>query len=204
MSPVLKQPYAGANHHFYVSKRTQLLPFPFVCTLCGTFLIHGANVRSYYIRTSLYLCSICASMTSHNAYLRHRQHILMRDIIRYHRLKQNSLLAPGRLRQKLRYLRAVVAGGVDKITGGEELRCGHCGCDDVLYLEVNHRNGGGAEEGRHRGHAKSLGQAILEGRPVVDLDILCGPCNRLEYLKRRFPGRKYPEVVWNPGPPSML
>jgi hypothetical protein len=69
------------------------------------------------------------------------------------------------------------------------LRCAWCGCDDIRALEVNHKNGGGTKEYREIG--PTLYRRIINGtRGVADLEILCSPDNRLEWLLRRFPDLK--------------
>jgi len=85
------------------------------------------------------------------------------------------------------------------------LRCARCGCDDWRLLEINHLNGGGCQEFKTHPHGPGpLYKAILDGkRSVVDLNLLCGPCNRLEYFERRFldvVGRT--EIKWTPAEAS--
>jgi len=67
--------------------------------------------------------------------------------------------------------------------------CVGCGCDDERILEINHKDGGGSREHETvwKGSRKFL-TAILRGiRSTADLNVMCGPCNRLDYLERRFP-----------------
>lgn len=81
-------------------------------------------------------------------------------------------------------------------------RCVRCGCDNLLVLEVNHKNGGGSMEFKKR-RSHSGGPTyglILKGlRETDDLEVLCRPCNAIDYIERRFPhlvGRL--KVTWLP------
>lgn len=189
------RPFAWANCQSLVQRRGELLPFPYVCVNCGSALI---DIRPYQLRNGRRFCETCRRREVHAVYLRYRPQILARGKARYYEIKQRGPVTASVIARKLKALRAVVAGGLDKITGQEDLRCAGCGCDDILFLEINHRNGGGTEEARVRGRMTTLAQSIIKGRQVHDLNILCGPCNRLEYLKRRYPGRSYPHVIWVP------
>lgn len=188
-----RRSFAWANHQSLLLRRAEILPFPYVCTNCGAVLV---DIKPYQLRNHEHLCDTCHKEASHADYLRYRTKILARSRERYYEIRKDSPVAASVLARKARVLRAIVAGGLDRVTGEEDLRCAGCGCDDILFLEVNHRNGGGSEEARIRGRMITLSQAIIKGRPVSDLNILCGPCNRLEYLRRRYPGRGYPKVVW--------
>jgi len=104
-------------------------------------------------------------------------------------------------KMRLQALRVVVAGGVNKVTGTEILKCENCGCDDVSLLQINHLNGGGYKEAKKtwgKGYTSNLWQRILHhGRDVSDLNLLCGPCNTLSYLKRMYPNKeRFPTVTW--------
>lgn len=187
-------PFSGANHRSLVQSRGEILPFPYVCLNCGAAII---EIKPYQFTNHRFFCLPCHKEI-HSTYLKYRNIILAREKENYHATKKLGPVVASVLTRKVRVLRAVVAGGLDKITGQEDVRCSNCGCDDILFLEVNHRNGGGSQEARARGRMITLGQSIAKGRRVHDLSILCGPCNRLEYLKRRYPGRDYPQVVWRP------
>lgn len=193
--PFHRLPYAGANHQYLVQLRAEILPFPYICRNCGATL---TDIKPYKFRDQRYLCDACHQKLNHASYLRYRPKTLARDKERYYGAKEGSPVAPSALIRKLKVLRAIVAGGLSDVTGREIVRCDNCGCDDIFFLEINHRNGGGTDERRTLGRNITLCQAVLKGRQVQDLNILCGPCNRLEYLKRRYPARHYPEVVWKP------
>jgi|SRR5579871_1471731 len=61
--------------------------------------------------------------------------------------------------------------------------CVNCGCDVYEILEVNHRNGGGAEHRRKKGVLRVL-YDILSGRlPKKDVEITCKICNALHYVR---------------------
>lgn len=115
-----------------------------------------------------------------------------------HRTELNRASREYQLRRKYAALQVVQAGGWGAATGEEVPRCSGCGCDDWELLEFNHRDGNGYAEGRANGDRNSRLEArIWAGtRGVEDLDLRCRPCNALEYLTRKFPGRAYPRVVW--------
>ena len=76
------------------------------------------------------------------------------------------------------------------------LICSNCGCNDINLLEINHMNGGGKKEldALKSGDLKYL---IINGsRKTDDLNLLCRPCNGLDYLERKF-GRLPLRVVWD-------
>lgn len=192
--PPVHRPFAYANHESRVQERRAVLPFPYVCVNCGSALV---NIESRRLMLSDYICDPCRKERSHATYLWCRDTILARGMDRYHRIKGSGPVTASVLTRKTKVLRAILAGGLDQITGDEDIKCSNCGCNEILFLEINHRKGGGTKESRLRGRMITLGQAIIKGRPVQDLNILCGPCNRLEYLKRRYPGRHYPHVLWS-------
>lgn len=83
------------------------------------------------------------------------------------------------------------------IAGTDKLQCIRCGCDDVRLLEINHKNGGGVKDQENRGGSNGISQAIVSGRRgVEDLEILCRPCNAIDYLERRY-GPLPMWVVWS-------
>lgn len=73
------------------------------------------------------------------------------------------------------------------ICGGNPC-CSRCGCSDIRFLEVNHKNGGGSKERRKavlRG--TTLYWDIFKGkRKTDDLEILCSPCNAVHYLELKY------------------
>lgn len=59
-----------------------------------------------------------------------------------------------------------------------------CGCDNLDFLEINHKNGGGRKDNLH-GH--KLQAAINNGsRDIEDLEVVCRVCNAWHYLKLKF------------------
>jgi len=61
-------------------------------------------------------------------------------------------------------------------------KCTNCGCDDYDALEINHKNGDGAQERAQRGR-KAWHLDILKGRRYTDdLEIMCRVCNNHHYL----------------------
>jgi hypothetical protein len=66
--------------------------------------------------------------------------------------------------------------------------CRRCGCTDIRILEVNHRQGGGRKEIVLNGGGNRMHLNILTGRRSVgDLEVLCRPCNAVDYIERKFP-----------------
>lgn len=77
-------------------------------------------------------------------------------------------------------------------------KCVYCGCDDVRFLEVNHKEGGGAKEAIMSGN--NFYWAIIKGRRNTDdLEIACRPDNALHYLKLKY-GKSADqfEILWKP------
>jgi hypothetical protein len=93
-----------------------------------------------------------------------------------------KLAARTRARRRLRML-TLIAGGPP--------RCARCGCDDLRFLEANHKNGGGGDEryikapgGARLPRGYDMQNAILNGtRRVDDLEVLCRPCNAIHWLE---------------------
>lgn len=72
---------------------------------------------------------------------------------------------------------------VFELLGGA--RC-KCGCDELSFLEINHKNGGGSKDLRSIGN--HLYDLILKGeRNPQDYEVLCRICNALDHLKRKNP-----------------
>lgn len=76
-----------------------------------------------------------------------------------------------------------------------EVRCVHCGCDDVDFLEFNHKNGGGCKEWRETGGTPIMDQVLTNKRVVDDLEILCRVCNARDYLERKYPNKPHKFLV---------
>lgn len=77
--------------------------------------------------------------------------------------------------------------------------CVRCGCDDIRFLEINHKNGGGTKEKKEYKTAIVFYRNILRGiRKVDDLEILCRICNAHHYLESRFGELPY-KIYYNKG-----
>lgn len=67
--------------------------------------------------------------------------------------------------------------------------CNRCRCDELDYLEFNHKNGGGAKEFRERAKIRKYSgmtdQLLTGKRRLDDLEVLCRVCNALEFLERK-------------------
>lgn len=82
------------------------------------------------------------------------------------------------------------------IVGKGNLMCVNCGCNKQEFLEINHKNGGGAKEYKHGNTHSKFCQQILSGdRSVDDLELLCRPCNVLHYLVKNFGETKH-KIIW--------
>ena len=66
--------------------------------------------------------------------------------------------------------------------------CVRCGCTDLRFLEINHKNGGGKKESKTRAISGApIIQEIVNGtRKTDDLEILCRPCNHIHYLEMKY------------------
>jgi hypothetical protein len=64
-------------------------------------------------------------------------------------------------------------------------KCVYCGCGDIDFLEINHKNGDGGKE-RRATNMRTLIEPIIRGkRKTDDLEITCRVCNALDFLKRK-------------------
>ncbi|MDD5501609.1 MAG: hypothetical protein PHH57_08050 [Candidatus Omnitrophica bacterium] len=74
--------------------------------------------------------------------------------------------------------------------------CVNCGCDEIDFLEINHKDGGGCAELRKIN--RSLYEDIYYGRRgTEDLEVLCRVCNALDHLKRKSNGKTAPyRIIW--------
>lgn len=99
---------------------------------------------------------------------------------RYNELSRNS-----RTRQRLRVLEMVGKG---------ILKCSRCGCDVIALLEINHINGGGAQEVKRK-NTVFYGKILRGDRSLDDLNILCKMCNILHYVELKF-GKQHFRLTW--------
>lgn len=75
-----------------------------------------------------------------------------------------------------------------------EIKCVRCGCDDIKFLEINHKDGGGGKEYRNRYY--QFYQDVMSGkRKTEDLELLCRPCNHIHYLEMKY-GKVGLKVIW--------
>ena len=82
-----------------------------------------------------------------------------------------------------------------KIYGSINPKCARCGCNDIRFLEVNHKKGGGGKEIQEKGYSRFIGEIIHDKRKVDDLEMLCRPCNAIHYLESKF-GEIPMKVLW--------
>lgn len=97
------------------------------------------------------------------------------------------------LRKKLYNNRKVRAM---ELLGGA--KCTRCGCNEIEFLEFNHKNGGGCKDIRGQEKYRSMVDRILMGkRETDDLEVLCRVCNALDYLERKNKeGAKHFQIKW--------
>jgi len=64
-------------------------------------------------------------------------------------------------------------------------KCIRCGCDEIKFLEFNHKNGGGCKEIK-QGKYQYMADKLLSGkRSPNGLEVLCRVCNALDFLERK-------------------
>ena len=75
--------------------------------------------------------------------------------------------------------------------------CPNCGCDDVDFLEINHKRG--RRKADH--HGQTMLRAIIKGTVNrKELDVACRLCNALHFLRTKNPeAAKRFEVLWKKG-----
>lgn len=72
--------------------------------------------------------------------------------------------------------------------------CRNCGCDEIEFLELNHKNGGGCQEFKKIGN--HIIDMIINGqRNLNDYEVLCRVCNALDYLKRKSNGKTASYII---------
>lgn len=72
----------------------------------------------------------------------------------------------------------------DKLGGR---KCIYCGCNDVVVLEINHRNGGGCRELRAAAGSNFIQRIFYGKRKIDDLEVVCRVCNAWHYAKTKNP-----------------
>ena len=75
-----------------------------------------------------------------------------------------------------------------------KIECSRCGCSDIRFLEINHKNGGGYKELRKNNKSNIAALILYKKRRCDDLEILCRPCNAIHALELRF-GKEIPLVT---------
>lgn len=86
-----------------------------------------------------------------------------------------------------------------EVVGRGRLECSNCGCNNILLLEINHLNGGGAKELRHGNPYRFYADLAQGRRPTDDLNLLCRMCNALHTVRLKYPeiGVRF-EILWRP------
>ena len=66
-----------------------------------------------------------------------------------------------------------------------EPKCVRCGCDELDFLEFNHKNGGGCKEYRNSKNQPMMDRILTNKRDIKGLEIVCRVCNALDFLERK-------------------
>ena len=75
--------------------------------------------------------------------------------------------------------------------------CVRCGCDEIDFLEFNHKNGGGCKEYRESKNRPMMDRILTSKRGVDDLEVVCRVCNALDFLERKnTESAKRFKIVW--------
>ena len=73
------------------------------------------------------------------------------------------------------------------LVGNGNVKCENCGCDDVRFLEINHKNGNGNKElQKGKMSNKFYWDITMLRRKTNDLNILCKVCNNLYALEMKY------------------
>lgn len=77
-------------------------------------------------------------------------------------------------------------------------KCVLCGCEEIDFLEFNHKHGGGSKEYRDGNRMAMMDKLLTNKREIEGLEILCRICNALDFLKRKNKeqSKRY-KVTWN-------
>jgi hypothetical protein len=89
------------------------------------------------------------------------------------------------------------------ISKSKHPHCVSCGCDDLRFLEINHKNGGGGREYAEKKSQVVYRDIAMLRRPVDDLELLCRVCNAKHYLMLKF-GTVPIEVTWKLSPTTTM
>ena len=77
-------------------------------------------------------------------------------------------------------------------------QCVYCGCNEIDFLEINHKNGGGRKDCRSKSHYVFYSKIRKGERDISDLEVTCRVCNALHYLTRKKPDSAMRfKVIWN-------
>lgn len=94
--------------------------------------------------------------------------------------KENSKTRGQKSRERLR--RTIL-----NIVSNNNPVCVRCGCDDIRFLEINHKNGGGNKEMANGKKSNNFYWDIYMGRRNTDdLELLCKPCNSIHALELKY------------------
>jgi hypothetical protein len=78
-----------------------------------------------------------------------------------------------------------------------EIICSNCGCNELDFLEFNHKQGNGCKEFKND-KTPMMDKILTHGRSTDDLNILCRVCNALDYLMRKnIDESKRFTISWN-------
>lgn len=86
-----------------------------------------------------------------------------------------------------------------------KLECVRCGCNDIRFLEVNHKNGGAWRVNKITKNEigpRLWNRVRLDKRKTDDLELLCRPCNHIHFLELKYKEKIPLMVKWNPKTPK--
>jgi len=150
-----------------------------------------------------YLCKKCANKIGRASYKRNREKRLkyrkeyckknkkkvLECYKRYHRENKEKIR-----KHRRKYCKKLRISALEKIAGSKPI-CIKCGCNDLRFLEINHKNGGGTKEYKNIGGHKFYHDIINGERKTDDLNILCKACNSLHYLELKYGKLPY-KIIW--------
>lgn len=88
-------------------------------------------------------------------------------------------------KQKLARQRAYQNRKLKALTVVGNATCIRCGCDEIDFLEFNHKNGDGCKDWRDANGIPMMDRILTGNRNTDDLEILCRVCNALDHLERK-------------------
>ena len=178
-----------------------------LCTYCG-------NHNDRYPKQKCTKCANNASQKGKQYYNRSKVKVLKRTRDYYQRNKEKhsqwtKAWWVKNLAKKQAYYRKTKLEALGIVAKQKDPKCVYCGCDDIRFLEINHKNGGGSKEGSrfiskngnriYRANPNFYWGIIKGKRLAGDLEVVCAPHNRWHFLKLKYGGDVDKlKIVWQP------